>query len=110
MVASFGQASGDKKQEEILKSHAIPMLAHFGTYILKPLKTYCQKPGEKKAIEVPLVDENNAMEEVLGKMKTILCESVNALDSTFMNFGEQIIKQMNIDKTGTNEGHSVSQL
>jgi hypothetical protein len=61
MVPSLGHVSGEK-------TFSIPMLADFGTKILKPVIRSFQR-------------EVNAIEGV-----KILCESANALDKEFMAF------------------------
>jgi hypothetical protein len=94
MVASRGHVSGEGKEEELLKSRVIPMLADFDTKILSRLKSSCQKHVGNSE-----------------KMNKILCETVNELDKNVNAFGKNIVQQMNIGKPVTNEKeHSVSKL
>jgi hypothetical protein len=64
----------------------IPLLAQFGKNILKPAKSFCKKHD------------------------SIICGTVNELDTELFNFGKDIMQQMNIGKPGRKEQrHSVSQ-
>jgi hypothetical protein len=81
-------------------AEAIPisLLADFGTDILSPVKTFCEKHSKRKARNTTFFT-----------MNSIFCESANTLDKQFKDFGKQIMKQLHMTELET-DGHSVSQL